>query len=49
MGSKPGHIRRILNVDIPHPRTLDLAMEPEFIALKREVMDLLHDDLNEIH
>ena len=21
MGSKPGHIRRILNVDIPHPRT----------------------------
>jgi len=49
MGSKPGHIRRILDVKIPHPRTLDLAMEPDFIALKREVMDLLHDDLNEIH
>ncbi|MAK92867.1 MAG: sulfonate ABC transporter ATP-binding protein [Oleibacter sp.] len=49
MGSKPGHIRKIIDVKIPHPRTLDLAMEPEFIALKREVMTLLHDDLIEIH
>ena len=49
MGARPGHIREIINVDIPHPRTLSLAMEPEFIALKRRVMALLHDDLDEIH
>ncbi|MFK4753199.1 ABC transporter ATP-binding protein [Oceanobacter antarcticus] len=49
MGARPGHIREIINVDILHPRTLSLAMEPEFIALKRRVMALLHDDLDEMH
>ncbi len=49
MGSKPGRIQKILDVDIPHPRTLDMVMEPEFIARKREILSLLHDDLEEIH
>lgn len=44
MGARPGHIREIIDVNIAHPRTLDMAMEPEFIALKRRVMNLLHDD-----
>jgi len=49
MGSKPGRIQKILNVDIPHPRTLDMVMEPEFISRKREILSLLHHDLEEIH
>ena len=49
MGARPGHIREIIDVNIAHPRTLDMAMEPEFIALKRRVMNLLHDDLEDIH
>lgn len=49
MGSKPGRIQQILDVDIPHPRTLDMVMEPEFIARKREILSLLHDDLEEMH
>ena len=49
MGSKPGRIQKILDVDIPHPRTLDMVMEPEFISRKREILGLLHHDLEEIH
>lgn len=49
MGARPGRIQKILNVDIPHPRTLDMVMDPEFITLKREILSLLHDDLAQIH
>ncbi|MGP8304616.1 ABC transporter ATP-binding protein [Vibrio sp. YIC-376] len=49
MGSKPGRIQKILDVNIPHPRTLDMAMEPEFLTLKKEILSLLHDDLLEVH
>lgn len=49
MGSKPGRIQKILDVDIPHPRSLDMAMEPEFLSIKKEILSLLHDDMQEIH
>ncbi|MGX9417906.1 ABC transporter ATP-binding protein [Vibrio sp. WJH972] len=48
MDGKPGRIQKILDVNIPHPRTLDMVMDPEFISLKREILSLLHDDMTEI-
>jgi NitT/TauT family transport system ATP-binding protein len=48
MTSRPGRIKEEVEIPIPRPRSLDLVMEPEFIALKRKLLDLLwteiHDD-----
>ncbi|MCY1298543.1 Bicarbonate transport ATP-binding protein CmpC [compost metagenome] len=49
MGARPGRIKTILDVPIARPRTLDVVMEPEFIGLKREILGLLHDDLEALH
>jgi NitT/TauT family transport system ATP-binding protein len=49
MGTKPGKIRKVIDVNIPHPRNLDMAMEPNFIGLKREILSLLQDDLQAMH
>ncbi|MDN4143744.1 ABC transporter ATP-binding protein [Pseudomonas tohonis] len=49
MGALPGHIKRELDVPIPRPRELDMVMDRAFIEMKREILGLLHDDLEEMH
>jgi NitT/TauT family transport system ATP-binding protein len=49
MGAKPGRIKKILDVPIDRPRTLDMVMERSFIEMKREIFGLLHDELGEEH
>ena len=49
MGARPGRIKRILDVPLARPRDMDVVMEPAFIAMKREILELLHDDLEEPH
>ncbi|MCQ4271530.1 ABC transporter ATP-binding protein [Pseudomonas kuykendallii] len=49
MGARPGRIKEILEVPIERPRSLDVVMEPEFIRMKRHILGLLHDDLEEVH
>lgn len=49
MGARPGRIKRILDVPLTRPRDMDVVMEPAFIAMKREILELLHDDLEEPH
>jgi len=49
MGARPGRIKRILDVPIERPRTLDMVMERSFIEMKREIFGLLHDELEEGH
>ena len=49
MGARPGRIKEVLDVPIDRPRTLDVVMEPEFIRMKRRILELLHDDLAEVH
>lgn len=44
MSARPGRIARELTVPIPHPRSMDQVMEPDFIALKREILELLHPE-----
>ncbi|MCY1274406.1 ABC transporter ATP-binding protein [Pseudomonas jinjuensis] len=49
MGARPGRIKRILDVPIERPRSLDMVMDRAFIDMKREILGLLHDDLAEVH
>ena len=49
MGARPGCIKRTLEVPLARPRDMDVVMEPAFIAMKREILELLHDDLEEPH
>jgi NitT/TauT family transport system ATP-binding protein len=49
MGARPGRIKEVLDVPIDRPRSMDVVMEPEFIRMKRRILELLHDDLAEVH
>jgi len=41
MGSHPGCIKAEIPIDLPRDRALDLKLEPEFIAIKRQVVQTL--------
>lgn len=49
MSGRPGQIKKEIRVDIPRPRNMDLVMEPDFIAMKREILDLLKNDEDDAH
>jgi len=42
MSPRPGRIVSELVVNLPRPRTLQQMTEPNFIAVKRQILDLLH-------
>jgi len=48
MGARPGRVQQIIDIPLERPRHVDVELEPEFIALKRQIVDLLHDDLHRI-
>jgi NitT/TauT family transport system ATP-binding protein len=43
MSPRPGRVRADLRVDLPQPRSLDQKLAPEFLRLKREIVDYLHE------
>ena len=47
MSARPGRIKRMVPVDLPRPRSMAMVMEPDFIAIKREVLSLIHHDEDE--
>jgi NitT/TauT family transport system ATP-binding protein len=47
MSAHPGRIKREITVPIARPRDLNLVLEPEFIRLKREILDLLGHEAGE--
>ncbi|RWM31606.1 MAG: ABC transporter ATP-binding protein [Mesorhizobium sp.] len=49
MTARPGRIKAEIKVDIPRPRSMDVILEPDFIALKRRILGLLHDEIDEDH
>ncbi|MDQ0507139.1 ABC transporter ATP-binding protein [Xanthobacter agilis] len=49
MTARPGRIKAEIKVDFARPRAMDLVLEPEFIALKRHILGLLHDEIDEEH
>lgn len=41
MRTHPGRIAAIHPIPLPHPRTLDTTLDPDFLALKRTAMEIL--------
>ncbi|MBV8450307.1 MAG: ABC transporter ATP-binding protein [Hyphomicrobiales bacterium] len=44
MTARPGRIKERVEIDLKRPRHVDLLTSPEFIALKRRIMGLIHDE-----
>ncbi|MFJ3483128.1 ABC transporter ATP-binding protein [Pseudomonas sp. NPDC090202] len=49
MGARPGRIKQELDVPMARPRDMDMVMDREFIEMKRQILGLLHDDLQVAH
>jgi NitT/TauT family transport system ATP-binding protein len=44
MTARPGRIREEIRVPLPRPRHPDMLTSPEFVALKRRVMELIREE-----
>ncbi|MFL5259725.1 MAG: ABC transporter ATP-binding protein [Hyphomicrobiales bacterium] len=44
MTARPGRIKEMVPIDIPRPRSVDVLTSGPFIALKRRIMSLVHDE-----
>ncbi len=44
MSRRPGTIREVLDVDIPGERNHEMLVKPEFLELKRRIMDMLWEE-----
>ncbi|MBH0118189.1 ABC transporter ATP-binding protein [Rhodococcus sp. NPDC003382] len=42
LSPRPARIRHEVRVPLPRPRTLETLTDPEFVALERELVDILH-------
>ncbi|MCB1378088.1 MAG: ABC transporter ATP-binding protein [Alphaproteobacteria bacterium] len=49
MTARPGRIKADIPITIPRPRDPSIALEPEFIALKRRIINELRDEIDEDH
>lgn len=49
MTARPGRIKADIPIAIPRPRDPEITLEPEFIALKRQIIDQLRDEIDEAH
>jgi len=48
MSARPGRIKRIVDIDIPYPRTQETRMSPEFTALKNEIWGEVYKEYLEV-
>jgi len=48
MSARPGRIKRIIDVNLPYPRTQDLKMQPEFMNLKAEIWGEVYQEYMEV-
>jgi NitT/TauT family transport system ATP-binding protein len=46
MGSNPGRVVEFIQNPVPRPRAATQFIEPEFLALKRRLEDLIHPPLD---
>ena len=49
MTARPGRVKADITITIPRPRHPEIALEPEFIALKRRIIEELRDEIDESH
>jgi NitT/TauT family transport system ATP-binding protein len=44
MTARPGRIKERVEIDIARPRSVDTLTSPEFMAIKRRIMTLIHEE-----
>jgi NitT/TauT family transport system ATP-binding protein len=44
MTSRPGRVKKVMTVNLPRPRTPDLVNAPEFLRLKEELTESIHEE-----
>ncbi|GAC1411473.1 MAG: hypothetical protein NVSMB6_12760 [Burkholderiaceae bacterium] len=44
MASRPGHIKQTIQVDLPRPRKINILGSPEFLRLKQEAIEAVHEE-----
>lgn len=44
MRTQPGAIKTQIKVDLPRPRTLNVVLEPEFGALRKQIIELIREE-----
>lgn len=47
MTARPGRLKEEIVVPIPRPRSMDMVLEPEFIAVKRQILELLKNEIKD--
>ena len=47
MAARPGRIYKIVDVDLPYPRTDEMRLTPEFAAIRNEVWDSVYHQPND--
>jgi NitT/TauT family transport system ATP-binding protein len=45
MSARPGRIVAELSISLPRPRSWDIVLSEEFLALKRQVLEIMRPDL----
>ena len=48
MSARPGRIKKIVDIDLPYPRTQDLKMSKEFLDLKNEIWGEVYKEYLEV-
>jgi NitT/TauT family transport system ATP-binding protein len=48
MGKNPGHIKQIIEIDFPRPRTVEMTDSVDFTNYRRTIRDLLADEVRDI-
>jgi NitT/TauT family transport system ATP-binding protein len=49
MTARPGKVKADIKIAIPRPRNPEIVLEPEFIAIKRRIINELRDEIDETH
>ena len=49
MTARPGKVKADIRIGIPRPRAPEIALEPEFIAIKRRILNELRGEIDEDH
>lgn len=48
MSARPGRIKRIVDIDIPYPRTQETKSDPHFLELKAEIWNEVYQEFLEV-
>jgi len=47
MTARPGRLKEEIVVPIPRPRSVEMVMDPQFIAVKRQILELLRNEIKD--